>query len=396
MARTGSGVDIRENSIRITFSFEGKQHRPTLMIGERPMPPTPANIKHAIRLVAEIRQKIKLELFSMAEYFPAIAGDVAGIATVALQLDNWLASQRIEGSTKAGYQSAINFWKAAPADDKGTPLGTKPLRALLTSHVLRALASRPNISGKTVNNYVSVLREAIDMAVTDKLLQRNPVEDVKRAKHQKEPPDPFTHEESAAIIASFHAKHPGQVANFVEAWFWTGMRTSEIFALRWDNVDLASGHAVVKEALVRGELKERTKTNTVRTILLNSWALGAVQRQRAHTQMSGTAVFMDPRYGMPWSDERAFRRSYWTPLLRKLGIRYRRPYQMRHSYATAMLMAGMRPAFCAKQLGHSVEVFLHTYSKWIDGEQNDVEMQRLENAFGKPAAPAVALPEVKK
>ncbi|VBC91783.1 Bbp50 [Burkholderia pseudomallei] len=32
-----------------------------------------------------------------------------------------------------------------------------------------------------------------------------------------------------------------------------------------------------------------------------------------------------------------------------------------------MLMAGMTPAFCAKQLGHSVEMFLTTYSKWIEG-----------------------------
>ncbi|KGS55144.1 putative phage integrase [Burkholderia pseudomallei MSHR5613] len=41
---------------------------------------------------------------------------------------------------------------------------------------------------------------------------------------------------------------------------------------------------------------------------------------------------------------------------------------MTHCYATAMLMAGMTPAFCAKQLDHSVEMFLTTYSKWIDGD----------------------------
>ncbi len=46
-----------------------------------------------------------------------------------------------------------------------------------------------------------------------------------------------------------------------------------------------------------------------------------------------------------------------------------------------MLMAGMRPAFCAKQLGHSVEMFLRTYAKWIDGDQNALEMARLEAAL---------------
>jgi len=42
---------------------------------------------------------------------------------------------------------------------------------------------------------------------------------------------------------------------------------------------------------------------------------------------------------------RAFRRSLWTPILKQLGIRYHRSYNMPHSYATAMLMAGMTPAF---------------------------------------------------
>jgi integrase len=44
-------------------------------------------------------------------------------------------------------------------------------------------------------------------------------------------------------------------------------------------------------------------------------------------------------------------------------------------------MAGMTPAFCAKQLGHSVEMFLRTYAKWIDGGQNALEMGRLEAAL---------------
>ncbi len=110
---------------------------------------------------------------------------------------------------------------------------------------------------------------------------------------------------------------------------WTGMRTSEIAGLTWDNVDLTSGTVLVKEAMVRGVRKNNTKTNLVRTIKLNSRAVGALQRQRQHTQMVGGEVFQDPRYA--WSDERALKRSYWTPVLKLLGIRYRRPYNMRHT-----------------------------------------------------------------
>lgn len=344
------------------------------------MAPTPANIKYAERLAAEIREKVRLGMFSMAEYFPASVSESTQ-HTVGFQLDQWLGSQRIEESTKAGYSSAIKFWKHAPCDERATVLSDIALRALRTSQIQRAIASRPDLTGKTINNYVSVLREAIELAITDKILSENPVEKVPRATHQKDPPDPFTREEAELIVSDMRDKQPEQVANFVEFWFWAGPRTSEIFGQRWPNVDLNSGKVKITEAVVRGVHKDRTKTNVERLVHLNSRSLAAITGQRKFTQIKGEEVFQDPRYGTPWVDERAFRRSYWTPTLKRLGIRYRRPYNMRHTYATQMLMAGMNPAFCATQMGHSVEMFYKTYAKWLHGAQNDLEMQRLEAAL---------------
>lgn len=60
---------------------------------------------------------------------------------------------------------------------------------------------------------------------------------------------------------------------------------------------------------------------------------------------------------------------------------------MRRTYATDMLMAEMTPTICAKQLGHSVEMFLKTYSKWLAGDQNDMEMERTRNGNFSPEPP---------
>lgn len=371
MGRTGLGVEVRERSIRIGFTFQGEPQRRTLTLSGQPLLPTQANIKYARRIAGEIKDKIRLGVFSMAEYFPE-GGDV-GDLTVADQLDRWMGTQRLETSTLAGYSSAVKFWKAL--------IGEKAARALLHSDVLTAMATRPDLSGKTVNNYVCVLREAMALAVKDKAIGSNPVVGVPRAKYQKPPVDPFTQAEADAICAYMVKHYPAEVANYVEFWFFTGVRTSEGSGLRWPNVDLVSKYIMVTEAIVRGEEKDTTKTNEARQVILNSRALGAIKRQAEHTRMAAGHVFLDPRYGEPWFDERAFRRSYWTPALKALGIRYRKPYNMRHTCATIMLMAGMTPAFCAKQLGHSVEMFLRTYSKWLDGGQNDVEMARMEVAL---------------
>ena len=382
MAGKTNGVTVRASSIRLAFTFAGRRYFETLMLNGEPMLPTAPNVKHATRLALEIKEKIKHDIFSLAEYFP-VSGD-GGALTVASQLETWLDTQRIEASTKAGYRAAINFWTSAPCDGHGNTVGTRPLRSLKISHIKTAMAARQDLSGKTLNNYTSVLREALTLAKDDGLLTDNPMDKIKALAHQKEPPDPFSREELERITAKFAEKHPGQAANLVEFWLWTGLRTSEISGLNWSNVDLASGSILVAEAMVRGVRKSNTKTNVARNIKLNSRALAALQAQRQHTQIAAKEVFQDPRYGTAWEDERAFRRSFWTPTLAGLGIRYRRPYNMRHTYATTMLMAGMNHSFCAKQMGHSVDQFQRTYTKWIDGDQNDRELELLEQAMGTP------------
>ncbi|QII84207.1 DUF3596 domain-containing protein [Bordetella hinzii] len=381
MGRKGDGVEIHGSAIRLSFTLEGKRHRELLMLNGKPMPPTAANMKYAHRVAQEIRERIRHGTFSMIEYFPA--NGTGGTLTVKGWMDTWLAAQNVQFSTKTGYISAIGFWNKALADkEKQLTVGSLALRALKPSHLLTAIANRPELSGKTVNNYVSVMRQALDLAVADKIIAENPASEIKRAEHQKPPPDPFSRDEAETIIADMREHYPEPVYNMVEAWFFSGPRTSEVFGQRWPNVDLNSGRMTVTEAVVQGRHKTSTKTNVARDVLLNSRSLAAINRQAKHTRIAGEYVWLDPRYGTPWTDEQAFRRGFWTPCLKRLGIRYRRPYNMRHTYATMMLMAGMTPAFCARQMGHSIEVFLRTYAKWLDGAQNDMEMARLEAALG--------------
>ena len=53
-------------------------------------------------------------------------------------------------------------------------------------------------------------------------------------------------------------------------------------------------------------------------------------------------------------------------------VRYRDPYNVRHSCACRMLEAGIRPDYYAKILGHFVQTFLTTYARFI-GADADAE-----------------------
>ena len=387
MGRTGAGVEVRENSIRLHFTYEGQPCRETLRINGEPAKPTPANVKWAHRLSAEIKDKIRHQTFIYGDYFPASPRATSGRGrSCGDALDTWFSLQtNKESSTLKGYGVAVRWWTAR--------IGEIPLKALKHSAILGALATEPSWSGKTRNNKVSVLRMALQLALRDGEIATDPLAGLEAAPHQTPPPDPFDMEEVELILADFEKRHDPQVWNYFETKFFSGVRTSESLGLRWPSIDWRLAHAMVSEAVVLGEYKDNTKTNDARIVQLNSRALAALRRQKAHTFMVDPQgwVFRDPKTGERWVDDWTPREMYWRPTLTRLGIRYRSPYQTRHTYATMMLMAGMAPAFCARQLGHSVEMFLRRYAKWIDGGRNEIEMGKLEGLLdptGTKGAPA--------
>ena len=125
-------------------------------------------------------------------------------------------------------------------------------------------------------------------------------------------------------------------------------------------------------------------------MLLSAPALEALERQRTHTFLHGDHVFHDPKTDGPWKYKTITDvRSFWKVTLKKLGIRYRRPYNMRHTYATLGIMSGARPAFLASQLGHSLQVFFQVYAKRINSKDDREEIAKLGRAIAQlsPSCP---------
>ena len=83
--------------------------------------------------------------------------------------------------------------------------------------------------------------------------------------------------------------------------------------------------------------------------------------------------------GQDWIRSDSTTKGYFNLALRALGIRVRRKYDARHTYATMCLMVGMNPVFIANQLGHCVQMLLSTYAKWLNSTSDWSELQKLEN-----------------
>ena len=173
--------------------------------------------------------------------------------------------------------------------------------------------------------------------------------------------------------------------NMFQFLFWTGLRTSELVALLWRDIDFVKGTVKISRAKTQASVSpEITKTKKgTRTVKLLQDALDALIAQKAHTFLAGGAVFLNHFDGQPWKGDRRIRENAWIPALKKAGVRYRYPYQTRHTYASMMLTAGEEPLWLAQQMGHSDTTMIYrNYASWITTKDDTAGMKAVK-MFGK-------------
>ncbi|EKK5432662.1 site-specific integrase [Enterobacter hormaechei] len=368
------GVTIRKHrngeTINITFTYKGVKCREPLSN----LDVTPKNIKYAERTLGEIHNKIERGTFVYAEYFPRstrlkIFGNAVAGKTVKTYLDEYLViceTRKLSPSTIGGYKkcrSALSSLHIFPASE-------------LTPAALKIWIQSQKTTLKTIRNQLSFLRSALDEAVTDGVLQINPVSLVTASRYQSDKSvaessyvvDPLSPAEVDALLSAAGNK---QCENLFRFAIQTGLRSSELCALRWRDIDFLGKTAHVQNASVVGIIKgTKTKAGT-RKVELSEEAMAALTSQKMFTFMKDTIIFEDPKTNKPWGSADAIRKKAWVPTLRKAGIRYRNPYQTRHTFATRLISRGVNLFWLATQMGHKGPemLFRHygSYLKEYDG-----------------------------
>lgn len=393
MGRDGRGVKAAsESSIEITFQYQGRRCRERI-----PLKPTPANLKRAEQHRGAILHAIATGVFDYAATFPGsqrasqYATAPGQVLSVEKYLDDWLDARKptLKASTYQGYRSIVDgllipqFGAAMLSELKWPAVKTW----------LAKLGGDKPPSNKRMTNIQSCLRSALEDAVEDELLDENCM----RGRHyrrQEQPVDeedddvdPFTPDEQKAILAAL----PEQTRNYAQFALWTGLRPSEQIALNWSDIDFRRGVAFIRKGITRAArgVAELPKTKAGRReVKLLGPALAAVQAQKAHTWVGAEPhgeVFRNPGTGARWSSSQAVQK-IWVTALKRATVRYRRPYQTRHTYASMMLSAGEHPMWVAKQMGHKDwAMIIRVYGKWMPSADPDAG-GKAEDLFGEKLA----------
>ena len=129
----------------------------------------------------------------------------------------------------------------------------------------------------------------------------------------------------------------------------TGLRPGECLALERRDVDREARVVYVRRAFTNGRLKHTKTESSVRAVPLQAIALAALEELPRDSQ--SRLFFPSPRSG--YLDLRNFRNRHWKPAQLETGIEpLRRIYDLRHTFATFALRAGISTFELSRYMGH--------------------------------------------
>jgi len=222
------------------------------------------------------------------------------------------------------------------------------------------------------------LHDALESAVKWGLLSRNPVDAVNAPRFQRPEWHTLSEDEFNTFLDA--AKETPYFALFYTALF-TGMRRSELLALRWSDVDFLLCQLYVNRTLHHlrdGSTVFRSPKTTQgrRMIALSPSTVSILLAHRGQVEamhlMLGTAlqesdlVFSD--FGKPLLPDTITHA--WMKLVRRNGLGNIRLHDARHTHASLLLKQGVHPKIVQERLGHaSIQLTLDTYSHVAPGLQ---------------------------
>jgi integrase len=293
-------------------------------------------------------------------------------------LDAWLAAakQKVSPRTYEDYVGLFRLY-VRPV------LGRKRLssiRPLDVQEFVNGMVDR-GLSPRTVRYTHAVLQRAFKRAIKWKLLITNPAADIELPKNVRREMTVLTPRQAAIFLRQ---AYKGKHGLLFELALHTGMRPEEYLGLKWSDIDIETGNVIVQRTLVwkrwnnEWYFGEPKTSRSRRSIPLPMHLIKELRahkvRQAKHRLEIGSAwtnhdLIFCSEVGKPHSIRNLDRR-HFKVVLKEAGLPNIRLYDLRHTCATLLLLAGENPKVVSERLGHaSIVLTLDTYSHVLPSMQ---------------------------
>lgn len=388
------GVTEHKGNLRVQFKVP---ERSSPIKRSLAIPVTKANINFAQITLGNIKQDIVNGLYKLdpdafwTKHFPTNSINYCPNITVAVCFEEYIAESAniLTDSTREKLASAKSWLNRHK-------LLLRPISEITTDVLNKARQQTvTECKDSTVKEYTNTFSKVLTHALGKKYIKSNPTQSLKKLVKDDINLDdedslvlPFSQKELCRLISVIHIP---QTKRMVELLAWTGMRHGELKALAWEDIDFEKRIIRVKYNLTRqGNLKPPKTFAGHREIELLPKAMEVLIEQKEQTfnsaarnetiyyknQKSKTIkrrrVFLS-RNNQPYiRPELSTTPKQWENWLIKAELAHRPAYQLRHTYASQLLMVGAEPSWLAKQMGHSDWGMIRKiYAKWIKAEKPD-------------------------
>ena len=328
------------------------------------------------RTQAEVESKLSVAITESQQLDVSRSGEY----TVAEWLRVWFelyAKPNIRPSTASYYRRAMEEytipWIGTIKLNKLTSREIQKLyKDLLENGRLRKKQRKhPGLSGSTVRGVHIMLHSALDRAVKERLLIRNPADGCVVPKVQHQEMKTLQPENLKAYLDA--AERRNALAMFYLELV-SGIRKGELVALRWENLDVEKRTISVSKQAVKDEagslVVARPKTeNSIRQISIPQEAVELLMKEHAK-HPTNPWLFPSSRTGTMYHPDSIA--TLHQRILKDVGLEHLRFHDLRHTFATLALQNGVDIKIVSAMLGHYDAGFtLRTYTHTTRQKQDE-------------------------
>ena len=241
---------------------------------------------------------------------------------------------------------------------------------------------KPGLSGSTVRGVHTMLHSALDRAVKERLLIRNPADGCVVPKVQHQEMKTLQPEDLRAYLDA--AERRNALAMFYLELV-SGIRKGELVALKWEDLNVSEKTISVSKQATKDEAGDlvvtRPKTeNSVRQISIPQEAVELLIQE--HAKHPGNPwLFPSSRTGGMYHPDSVA--TLHQRILKDAGLEHLRFHDLRHTFATLALQNGVDIKTVSAMLGHYDAGFtLRTYTHTTRQKQDEAA-QTMGNLMAK-------------
>jgi len=390
MAKLSSRKDT--NNLYFDFSFQGKRYREKTNLSD-----TKVNRRRLQKKLDQINAELLTGQFNYLYHFPESKVAQKLKQNELEQPGNIIKNNpKFDDFIEEWFEESILKWRPSHLNNMLSmkkkyflpAFSEKKIDSITRTDLLKfrtSLAKEPGRNGRAtlsnnrINKIMDPLRRVFEEAA-DRYDFNTPFIRIKPLKIEKSDVNPFSFDEVNKIISCVREDY----SRYYLTRFLTGMRTGEIDGLKWKYVDFTNRIIKIRETIVAGKCDYTKNDFSQREITMSQPVFDALKLQHEVSAPLSDYVFCN-NLGQPVEHNNVTKR-IWYPLLKRLGLEKRRPYQSRHTAATLWLASGESPEWIAKQMGHSnTQMLFQVYSRFVPNlTRNDGSAfeKLLEKSFG--------------